>query len=56
MKVGYTTLGGASSTAYLDQQLTSHPDVWLGSDKYTDEEVFVRSTESGWTEVKGERI
>lgn len=57
MKVSYTTLDGATSTAYLDQQLTSHPSVWLGTDKYTDGEVFVKSLGTdGWTEVKGERI
>lgn len=59
MKIGYRTLDGYRSTAYLD--CDAHPDGWdcghgddgnhTGINKYTDEPVTVRWNDTEWIEI-----
>jgi hypothetical protein len=53
VKVSYTMMNGATSTAYLDDDPRDHclPAVFNGVDRYTDEPVTVVLIDGKWVEV-----
>jgi len=55
MKVGYKTLRGAWSKAYLDydgREGEEVPDVLTGTDKHNDDPITVRWTDEGWVQIE----
>ena len=52
LKVGYVTLYGGTSKAYIDEPESG--DIWTGTNKHSDEPVSVRWDDAldEWIEVK----
>lgn len=49
MKIGYATVDGGTSTAYIDAGILT--TLLLGSDKYTDRPVFILNMDGPYFEV-----